>query len=259
MNKKLKIILLYAFGFGFGVFFSPVVIYGVFNIGNIAGMLAFGLPFLAVLFNEKLRAPARRFLARLPGKITAAALAVCLLTGGVWAGVTGGEIVRAAKNAPPEGAAPTVVALGCRVYDSGPSLMLWARINAVYEYLTAHPGAVCILAGGQGEDEPVAEAQSMFEALTERGVDPARLYPEDRSTSTAENLAFAMEIIEEKGLSKDIVLITNEYHQRRASLMAKTLGYGECWAVSAPSQKILLPTYFLREIFGIAYWKLQNM
>lgn len=256
MKKAVKIILLVLSGFGWGLFFCPVVIYGVLNAGNGAGMLACGAVFLAVLFREKTKKAAARAWRRLPGKIALILLALCVLLGGADGVINGARIIKAAKNAPAAGDTRTVVVLGCRVYDSGPSRMLISRINAAYDYLAAHPEAKCILSGGQGEDEPEAEAQSMFNALTDLGIDRSRLIMEQHSTSTVENLAFSAEIIKERGLPESVALVTSEYHQYRASVLAAREGLPDCAAVSAASQKILLPTYFLREICCLIFMDL---
>ena len=253
MRKIIRITLLAVFAAGFAVFFSPLCIYAILNIGNFTGMLLFGAAFSAVMWREKLRPHIKRLWGKRAGKAAALALAAALVFGCVFACVTGAKIVRAAKNTPPEDAPLTVIVLGCRVYDSGPSLMLTARVNTAYDYLTAHPDAVCILSGGQGDDEPMTEAQCMYDMLTNRGVDPARLIKEEESTSTKENILFSAAIIEEENLPRSVAVVTNEYHQYRASLIAGSLGLTECYAVSAPSQRILLPTYFMRELFGVAY------
>ena len=258
MKTALRIFLLVVFGLGWCVFFSPVAVYGVFNIGNGSAMLLFGGLFLVTLFHRRFFAVVKKIWSRRIGKAALAALSAAAVVSAACAGVMSAGIVRAAGNAPPEGAECTVVVLGCRVYDSGPSLMLRSRINTAYDYLTAHPGAVCVLSGGQGEDEPVSEARSMFEALTEKGIDPARLYLEENSTSTRENLLFSMDLIRAEGLPENVALITNEYHEYRAALLAAKAGCGECWAVSAPSQKIMLPAYFVRELWGVAWLRLSG-
>ncbi|MCH5197266.1 MAG: YdcF family protein [Oscillospiraceae bacterium] len=253
MAKKIfRILLLVISGLGFGIFFIPLPIYGIFNIGNIAGMLFFGAIFASLFFSEKLGGFIKRFTRKASGKavviLFSAFILVCLTA----AALSGAKIIKSAVNAPPETTKTTAVVLGCRVYDSGPSRMLWSRINAAYEYLLSNPDTVCILSGGQGEDEPISEAQSMFNELTKMGIAPERLIMEDSSESTRENLAFSLEIIKEKSLPEELTLITNEYHQCRAAMIAKDLGC-KAYAVSAPSQKILLLTYFAREIFGVIY------
>ena len=92
----------------------------------------------------------------------------------------------------------TVVVLGCEVRKSTPSRMLMERIRAAHTFLQEHPDTKCILSGGQGSSENISEAEAMHTWLVNNGIDPARLYLEDQSTSTKENLSFSKKIIEEK-------------------------------------------------------------
>ena len=62
--------------------------------------------------------------------------------------VTLGKMAMAAADRPADGQDCTVVVLGCQVFPDGhPSLMLRGRISAAYDYLTAHPDALCIASG----------------------------------------------------------------------------------------------------------------
>lgn len=252
LKKTMKITILIISGALFSLFFIPLPMYGVFNAGNIAGMLFFGALFLCAFYSKKLFPAVKEVVKKPWGKAAAVGLAVLLAAGTAAAVFSGTKIIKSALNAPLPGRESTVVVLGCRVYDSGPSRMLLSRIGAAESFLKENPDAVCILSGGQGDDEPIAEAACMFEELTRRGVSPERLIIEDRSESTRENLAFSLEIIKEKRLPEDLTLVTNEYHQCRASMIAESLGC-KAYAVSAPSQRILLPTYFVREIFGVLF------
>ena len=258
MKKGIGILLLCLSGLGFGVFFAPLVIYGIFNVGNIFGMLLTGGLFFCVLFWPRVKRIAGRVWHKKAGKALAIVLAAMVLCAGVFGTAIGVKIARAATQTPPEGETLTVVVLGCRVYNSGPSRMLVSRVGAAYEYLVSHPDAVCVLSGGQGDDEPMTEAQAMSDMLTARGVSPERLILEDESRSTKENLRFSMEKIKALGLSESIALVTSEYHLYRASLYAKDAGFAVCYGIPAPSQRILLPTYFIREIFGVAYASLSR-
>ncbi len=250
----MTIVLLILLGLGFLVFASPVAIYGVFNIGNIAGMLAFGGAFACVCLRDKLKTAWKKK----GGKRLLCLLLACVIIGLAVSCACGVKIVKAAKNAPAEGEAYTVVVLGCRVYDSGPSKMLVQRVNAAAKYLDAHPEAYCVVSGGQGEDEPMSEAQCMHDMLIARGIAEDRILMEDASCSTRENIGFSLAIIKEKGLPERLALVTNEYHACRAQMLAAREGC-ECGAISARSEYILLPTYFVREIFGVAWETIMNI
>ena len=59
-------------------------------------------------------------------------------------------------------------------------------------------------------------------------------------------------IIEERGLSKNIAIATSDYHQYRASKIAKTLGFS-VGAVPGHTAWWLFPTFYVRELYGILY------
>ena len=114
--------------------------------------------------------------------------------------------------------------------------------------------ATAILSGGKGDDEHISEALCMFQALTAMGIDKSRLWMEDQSTSTWENLKFTLALIQEKtGNTPDtMALVTSEYHLFRAGLFADRLGLN---ILGVPAATTLLPlkiNYFIRE--AVAVW-----
>ena len=146
----------------------------------------------------------------------------------------------------------TVVVLGCRVKNKKPSLALKERLDKTYQYLNENPKLQCILSGGQGANEEISEAKCMYQYLVSKGIDPNRLYQEDKSTSTRENILFSYQLIKKENLPKAITIITNEFHEYRAQTIARRLNI-KSYAISAHTAWWLFPTYFVREIFGIVY------
>ena len=146
----------------------------------------------------------------------------------------------------------TLVILGCRVYGEVPSLSLRERLEAAFEYLEEHPEAYCVVSGGQGDGENISEAECMYRYLTNSGISGARIFVEDASTTTRENLEFSLAVIRENNLPEEIAIVTSEYHQYRASLVAKELGLTNT-AVCGKTAKWLLPTFYIRELYGILY------
>lgn len=162
-------------------------------------------------------------------------------------------MVRYSHRDPPKSdKPPVVVVLGCQVRNGAPSLLLSERIRTAYEYLSAHPECVCIVSGGQGPDESMSEAECMFRELTRMGIAPERIYPEDRSTTTRENLQFSKEIMERRKLGDTIILITNSWHEFRAHMIAESLDI-PCGTEGADTPLWLLPCNYLRELYGILY------
>lgn len=146
----------------------------------------------------------------------------------------------------------TLIVLGCRVYGETPSLSLRERLDAAYEYLEANPETYCVVSGGQGSGENISEAECMYRYLVNKGIDESRIYKEDASTSTRENLRFSLQVIEENNLPGEIAIATSEYHQYRVSLIAKGLGI-ENKAVCGTTAIWLFPTFYVRELYGIMY------
>lgn len=250
---EIKRLIQVVFGLvGFPFFFAPILLGGIFNIGTIAGLLFFGGLLAWGLFRPKLLPALQTLRKTKKGRLLTSLFCVLFCCGLLLAAVESALMVRAALNAPPEGESVTVVVLGCHVKGTRPSKALRQRLTAAERFLKEHPDAVCILSGGQGEDEEIPEADCMYRELTAAGIAPGRLFREDRSTSTRENLLFSQNIINDNGLPETVVVVTNEYHQYRAGLIAGALGM-ETYAVSAPSGVGLLPTYWVREWFGVLY------
>jgi uncharacterized SAM-binding protein YcdF (DUF218 family) len=185
-----------------------------------------------------------------------------ILTVGVIMGVlvfvvTGSFILRAGRQIPHE-PIPYVAVLGARVHDYGPSASLQERIDTAYDYLTAHPDTVAILSGGQGNDEPVSEAQCMYDRLTERGISPERLLMEDRSTSTWLNLSYSLDLIEAETGSRPsrLGVISSEYHLFRTGLQAREYGLEVIGIPAKTGSFDRWLHYFVREIAGVWHYLL---
>ena len=164
-------------------------------------------------------------------------------------------IIRASFGSP-ETACDYLVVLGAKVNPHGPSLALRNRIDAAYDYLTAHPDAIAILSGGQGPDEPMTEAQCMWEQLVARGIDPDRLWLEDRSTNTWENMKFSRELLEANTGSapEKIALVSSEFHLFRAQLFARRFGFDAVGVPASTTLPVLKVNYFLREAVAVWYY-----
>ncbi len=231
-------------------FLLPFVYGGILNLGNVTGILVLLLLLFYGLFMPRIHKGIRGAWKKKAGKLglmAAGGLAGVVL---LLAGIETGCMIHAATKEPTEDA--TLVVLGCRTYGDRPSIMLASRLDAAYEYLTEHPDAVCVVSGGQGPDEPVSEGEFMYRYLVKKGIAPERIYRETESTSTRENLQFSKDIIEKEGLNPQIAIVTNEYHEYRAAMVAKTLGL-EYSAVPAHTPWWLFPTYYIRELYGIIY------
>ncbi len=231
------------------IWFAFPVLLGIFNLGNATGIFVFGVALICCVIPDKVTALLKRICSKLWGKaavITAALLAAMIAITAVTLTVF---MTSAAYKQPSVDA--TVIVLGCRVYGDRPSKLLTSRVNAAYDYLSEHEGSVCIVSGGQGDDENISEAECMRRMLTEKGIAEDRIFLENESTSTRENIEFSNKILQENNLSgKPVAIATNEFHQFRAQLIAKEYGIDTA-AISGASELYLLPSYYVRELYGV--------
>lgn len=180
---------------------------------------------------------------------------VLLLLGVLLACVTGGFILSAWQGTS-DVACDYVIVLGAGVNGTVPSLILRERLDATLEYMNANQEVICVVSGGQGPGEEITEAACMQQFLVDRGIDPRRIWMEDKATSTWENITFSLDLIEKQTGERPETagVVSNEFHLFRAGYMAQKQ---QLTAIGIPAKTgwvSLRINYFLREI--VAVWKL---
>lgn len=184
-------------------------------------------------------------------RVMTKAVTAVLVLGLLAAAITEGFILKASLG--DGGEADYLIVLGAKVREDGPSVSLWDRIYAARDYLEEHPNVVAVVSGGQGADEPMSEARSMFEELVQLGISPDRIWLEDRSTNTRENLEFSLNVIEQKtGIRpKKAAVLSSEYHLLRAKLQAQKCGVAALGVPAKTSRWTQLVNHCMREVAGI--------
>lgn len=234
---------------------APLVGYRIFHLGVLL-LLLYGVGVILLLvfwdaFPDMMFPgyPKEQYLWwRIVRGILAGVLAAVLAVGCVLSAL----MFRAGRlNRPPEGETATVVVLGCLVRENGPSLMLRYRLEAALQYLRENPGAPVVVSGGQGPEEPMSEAQAMEEYLLANGIEQERIYKEDRSTNTRQNIDFAAEVVREAGLPEALVIVTDSYHQLRGRIYARLQGFDTVYGVSGKCPWGLFPSYGVREMLAV--------
>lgn len=117
---------------------------------------------------------------------------------------------------------PTAIILGAAVWPGGtpsPTLRLRAEHGARL-FLEGAVGGI-IASGGVGRHPP-AEAEVIRDICIEMGVPAGAIRLEDRSTTTAQNLALSQPLLDDP--TGPVVIVTDLYHLPRAKLVAKRLG-----------------------------------
>jgi len=177
-----------------------------------------------------------------------------------------------------------VIVLGARVKEHTISDSLKKRLDRAIDYAQKNPDTYLVLSGGKGKDEPVSEAQAMYQYLVYNGVRPEQLLLEDRSASTVENIAYSKVVIERhrdklrlereerekrqqgpEALFKrnggnflvvddkpmEIGVLTSSFHVFRARMIAKKWGFSHVYGISAQSDPVLFVHLCVRECASI--------
>lgn len=247
MKKTIKVLLV-TIGIILFLMFTVTIIGNIFNIGNVVGIM-FALAFLVLgIFYDKIASTIKHLRKSKVARVflyTAGTAVSCVLLSFFIA--LGSVIASSGTNADNQ---KTVIILGCAVYDETPSIMLRARTMAALDYLEQNDDAVAILSGGQGKDESISEAECMYRLLSENGIDASRLYFEDKSTNTYENITNSLEIIRENGLSESIAIASSDFHLKRATMIAEKQGV-KAKRISSKSGVFDVPIFYVRDTLGV--------
>ena len=227
----------------------------IFNIGTVAGYLFFGWTGANCILWDKVSSVVQRMKQNKTAKIIYRVLCVLFAVMLIWIAVILGAMAYFAARPPKDNA--TVVVLGCQVRGDNPSLLLYKRIETAFEYLKTNPNTKCVASGGQGSDENISEAECIKKYLVNMGIDESRIYIENRSVNTNENIAFSADIIKKNGLNENMAIVTDGFHEMRAALIAKRMGY-ECGAVSSKTPLRYVSAFTTREVIALTAALLLN-
>nr|WP_243108315.1 YdcF family protein [Butyrivibrio sp. X503] len=151
-----------------------------------------------------------------------------------------------------------IILLGAGLNGTEPSNPYRVRIKRAGEYLSENEETIVIASGGQGEYEQISEAECAKRVLVrDYGIDESRIFLEEKSTDTHENLKFSLEIIGDP--TARVGIVTNSFHEHRALAIAKKVGFENADPVPATT---LLPVgihYVVREFFGMVEFYLRDM
>ena len=162
-----------------------------------------------------------------------------------------------------------IIVLGAQVHQGSPSLVLRYRLDRAAEYLRAHPDTTCIVSGGQGPNEPYAEARGMADYLEhDAGIDASRIIEEPDSTTTVENLRNSRTIIDSANNTGNstsstasepsIGIVTNDFHVFRSLQIAHDQGYTDVQGIAAGSPRDMLLNNMVRESFAEAKYLIKH-
>lgn len=142
-----------------------------------------------------------------------------------------------------------LIVLGAQIRGTQITNSLYKRLKVSEMYLKENPETKVIVSGGKGPGEDIAEAEAMKKFLIENGIEEKRILVEDKSTSTVENIRFSRRLITKENAK--VAIVTNGFHVFRSVGIAKKQGLADAQGLAAPSDKVLLISYYVREVLGV--------
>ncbi len=173
----------------------------------------------------------------------------CMLIGAIVCGL------KAARHIP-DMDADYILILGCRFRRDGTlTPLLRGRVDKAIEFWrrqkeTTGREATLIPSGGQGADEPMAEAEAMRRYIETQGVPSGRVVMEDQSRNTYQNMEYSRALIERRGGNGKVVYATTNYHVFRSGVWANLAGL-PAEGIGSRTKWWYWPNAFMRECVGL--------
>ena len=161
--------------------------------------------------------------------------------------ITTGLILSVRSNGQKENS--TVIILGSGVNDDGrPSDVMRERLDTALEYLNDNPHSAIIVSGGLDDQGGYTEA----DYLIEHGIGSDRIYLENQSHSTRENIEYSEAVLQNNHLSTSVLIVTSDFHLYRAGCLARHY-HLDYELLGSPTPWYVLPSYWIREMYGILH------
>ena len=157
-----------------------------------------------------------------------------------------------------------LVALGFQLNPDGTMRdELVERLKVLLTASQQYPSAVIVCTGGgtAANDPTATEAGKMAEWLLDQGVDPSRIYAEDKSITTAQNAIYTFDILAEHCPQvSQIAIISSDYHIATGTLLfgaeailrgsAVTVAGNAAWHAPSGTLSVMFQAGALIELSG---------
>jgi len=157
--------------------------------------------------------------------------------------------------------ADVAIILGTAVWDNRPSPVFKERINHAILLYKNDSVDFLIFTGGIGEEKEFSEAEVGKKYAIENGVPESKIFIEEKSTITDENLKFAKEIMNQNKFSK-VLIVSDPLHMKRTMLMAKNHNIDAYSSPTQTSRYISVKSKFgfvMRETFFYIGYKIHRI
>ena len=133
------------------------------------------------------------------------------------------------------GTSDHVIVLGMALEDGQPTQDLLYRLETAQDYGEEHPESILILTGGNPDAQGRTEAAAMREILVGNGFPEERIVLEDKAFNTLQNFVNTAELIDPDA---PVMLVSSNYHMKRAVKTAESAGFTQVIRMPAPSSLV---------------------
>lgn len=141
----------------------------------------------------------------------------------LYVGVTFAQVWWASRQDEAMSAAAIVV-MGAAQYDGRPSPVLQARLDHAVRLHDEGYADLIIVTGGKQAGDRVTQGLAGYEYLRSRGVPEEDIKVEVEGTNSYEELSASALILENAGVSSDVLIVTDPYHAFRVQQIADEVG-----------------------------------
>lgn len=157
--------------------------------------------------------------------------------------------------------ADVIIVLGAAASDDGVSPVYRERINhAIWLYENNYADYI-ITTGGIADGNIKSDAEIAKEYIVTCGIPASKVFTENKSSITEENLKYAKEIMKKEIMKKEnfssCIIVSDPLHMKRSMLMAKDFGL-EAYSSPTPttrykSAKTQIPFLIREDFFYLGY------
>ncbi|HEY9282450.1 MAG TPA: YdcF family protein [Pyrinomonadaceae bacterium] len=123
----------------------------------------------------------------------------------------------------PDATADAAIVLGAAVWGAEVSPVFRERINHGNDLYRGGRVRKLIFTGGRGNRGEPTESSAARRYALQRGIPAADILIEEKSHTTYENILYAKELADARGLRK-VLIVSDPLHMKRALLMARDIG-----------------------------------
>ncbi|MCC5954280.1 MAG: YdcF family protein [Acidimicrobiia bacterium] len=153
------------------------------------------------------------------------------------------------------GPAEAIVVLGAAQWDGRPSPVLKARLDRAADLYAEGAAPVIVVTGGNQEGDRFTQGWAGYDYLRNEGIPDEALLVEVNGVDTFTELSATANILADRAIGNDVLVVSDPYHAVRAAAIAREVGLDPSFA---PSSREASLTQLARETAAVAAGRLAS-